>query len=1045
MTAYSMKQSVTLPSGKYRAEGYAFYRYGENASVDPKKSYAKFVAGDFSAPVVTLGGEQLDATLTDYPNNTDQASAAFTNGYYKSQVEFSIESESTIAFGYEGTHTLMRSWFIAGPIKLYRTGDFDYSLYQSRLEELVTEAKKYQGKDMNGTVSTTLNNLISSYDKASACSSVAEYSSAFTQLEAVIADAEASVATYAEAKVILEAANIYDSYGQANYAADETIAAIQAAYDAKTLTKITDSQKTAAKAALLTACKAQQQPANGCDMSAFIVNPGIDGNVNGWTCDLNNNGGYVGGPLKPSNDAMEFWAGGTLSEEDKGKSFDYYQTITGLPNGAYTVSASMLNSTNGEENAVWNGGGKAGLYASTASNEVDVRVTTDDETFRAYTTDEILVVSGELRIGVKNFEALTGRWFAVDNFKLTYSRQLSAEDIANAAYEDALAAAKAITEGSITTAAYIGLQQVITNNTLPEGSTAEAYSNATNALNQATEAAAALVGPYATWLELKAQAQALAAEGHATINAAINKVSNAVETIVAADDLNAANTYTASLMTHYVAWDELYNSANVLKDVSNNNETANTTLKSSITTQSQAIAVKFAQLNSAANPTPDMIDQLDNAVESATTALKAAMTTYVTTAEPIKDECFDLTFLIVNPHFKEGQGGKAIPTGWELESGTITEHRLATHNFEAFQMPFNLSQTIPNLKKGTYKVTLQGFARHDNSDVTDKTNLYCGPVNQPIKSIKDEYSTKPLASDQPALGDNNGEASYVLNGETVWQPNGMSGSYYFFQETNPATNKPFYTNEVQTLITEDGDLKIGFKCETTSDWVIWDNFHLYYYGSAIAVALDEETGTSYSKDIDNANVTLKKTIYKGWNTITIPFEATTEAFGADALYKYTGDAEGILNFDLVEDGAIEPNVPYLLSATQGEDAVQTFTFNGVTVKAADGQTTEGTNYDFVGIYQEATVAEGDYILGDDAFYRSKGGNKVKAYRAYVKAKSDDPSNARLKIAINGVVTAIDTIDGQAVNNAAIYNLAGQKVEKAQKGIYIQNGKKVVVR
>ena len=70
MTSYSMKQSVTLPSGKYRAEGYAFYRYGLNANTDPSKSYARFVAGDFSAPVVTLGGETLDATLTAYPNNT---------------------------------------------------------------------------------------------------------------------------------------------------------------------------------------------------------------------------------------------------------------------------------------------------------------------------------------------------------------------------------------------------------------------------------------------------------------------------------------------------------------------------------------------------------------------------------------------------------------------------------------------------------------------------------------------------------------------------------------------------------------------------------------------------------------------------------------------------------------------------------------------------------------------------------------------------------------------------------------------------------------
>ncbi len=196
LTAYSMKQNVTLPSGKYRAEGYAFYRYGINATTDASKSYAKFVAGDFSAPVVTLGGEALDGTLTAYPNNTDQASAAFTNGYYKSQVEFAIESESTIAFGYEGTHVLRQSWFIAGPIKLYRTGDFDYSLYQSQLEGLVNDAKALLSSTMAASIKTALNSVISTYD-GQTCSSVADYNTAYAALNAAIANANTSIASYA--------------------------------------------------------------------------------------------------------------------------------------------------------------------------------------------------------------------------------------------------------------------------------------------------------------------------------------------------------------------------------------------------------------------------------------------------------------------------------------------------------------------------------------------------------------------------------------------------------------------------------------------------------------------------------------------------------------------------------------------------------------------------------------------------------------------------------------------------------------------------------
>ena len=41
-------------------------------------------------------------------------------------------------------------------------------------------------------------------------------------------------------------------------------------------------------------------------------------------------------------------------------------------------------------------------------------------------------------------------------------------------------------------------------------------------------------------------------------------------------------------------------------------------------------------------------------------------------------------------------------------------------------------------------------------------------------------------------------------------------------------------------------------------------------------------------------------------------------------------------------------------------------------------------------------------------------------------------------------TAISEVKAQ-MNTGAIYNLQGVRVEKAQKGIYIMNGKKVIVK
>ncbi|MBQ7510330.1 MAG: starch-binding protein, partial [Prevotella sp.] len=299
-------------------------------------------------------------------------------------------------------------------------------LYVAYTDALTAAQTVDQTAKMNNDVLTALQTAIAT--EITMSSTAADVVAATNALNTATTNATASIANYAEAKAILDAANTYDEAGQASYAANETIAAIQTAYNDGTLTALTADQKSAAAAALTAACKAQTQPADGCDMTAYIVNPGIDGNTTGWTTTKYENGGYTGGPMKPSNDAMEFWAGGTQSDQDKGKGFDYYQSISNLPNGVYTIGADLLNSTNGEEGATWNSEGQTGVYGKTNSAEVIKLVTTDSEVFASYTTGQIFVYDGTLTIGVKNIAPMTGRWFACDNFKLTYVRQLTDED-----------------------------------------------------------------------------------------------------------------------------------------------------------------------------------------------------------------------------------------------------------------------------------------------------------------------------------------------------------------------------------------------------------------------------------------------------------------------------------------------------------------------------------------------------------------------------------------------------------------------------------------
>ncbi len=85
-----------------------------------------------------------------------------------------------------------------------------------------------------------------------------------------------------------------------------------------------------------------------------------------------------------------------------------------------------------------------------------------------------------------------------------------------------------------------------------------------------------------------------------------------------------------------------------------------------------------------------------------------------------------------------------------------------------------------------------------------------------------------------------------------------------------------------------------------------------------------------------------------------------------------------------------------------------------------------------------------YLLKDGKFGLCAAGD-LPAGKAYLPVPAGSASN-ELIIVIDGEVTGIDkVVTRDALENAKIYNLQGQEVKKAGKGIYIINGKKVVMK
>lgn len=228
--------------------------------------------------------------------------------------------------------------------------------------------------------------------------------------------------------------------------------------------------------------------------------------------------------------------------------------------------------------------------------------------------------------------------------------------------------------------------------------------------------------------------------------------------------------------------------------------------------------------------------------------------------------------------------------------------------------------------------------------------------------------------------------------------------------------------------------------------------------------MDETKTKNVIEDCAYANVTLQRTLSKEyWNTFCVPFaldaEQVTQYFGEGTqLRTYEGNCNNNTVYFATVDN-IEAGKPYIMKP--GNAVVQNPTFEGVSM-VATGLDENGnpqavgdaSTVQMKGIYNQILLKtdKTELFLGDnDLFYypiddidaRTIGG-----LRAYFIVPQDTDIK-KLRANLDGTPTSLDTIFDTEESNAPVYNLQGQCVGNSlralKSGIYIQNGKKVVVK
>lgn len=112
--------------------------------------------------------------------------------------------------------------------------------------------------------------------------------------------------------------------------------------------------------------------------------------------------------------------------------------------------------------------------------------------------------------------------------------------------------------------------------------------------------------------------------------------------------------------------------------------------------------------------------------------------------------------------------------------------------------------------------------------------------------------------------------------------------------------------------------------------------------------------------------------------------------------------------------------------------------------ASTGTALENTNAFHAGTGEAVSTGTGpyNYILNDDAFYLANG-KTVATNKAYLQLSAQ--ATARALIFPDDESTGISAVAASTGNTGAYYNLSGQRVAAPARGLYIKDGKKVMVK
>lgn len=257
-------------------------------------------------------------------------------------------------------------------------------------------------------------------------------------------------------------------------------------------------------------------------------------------------------------------------------------------------------------------------------------------------------------------------------------------------------------------------------------------------------------------------------------------------------------------------------------------------------------------------------------------------------------------------------------------------------------------------------------------------------------------------------------------------------------------------------------------------WIDEDNDEEGYPNEYIPLINDADNSaviSAYNGQTDNVIFLGRKLSKDDWNTLCLPFLMDSDQIAASSLNGATIKelnasesnlaANGTLTLNFTDASSITAGNPYIVKWASGVD-ISNPVFTGVTINAAAPTAVSFTNNanaygdcQFVGQYSPFSITDGNkneiIMLGSGSkLGYSKNARTLKCFRAHFYVPANGGGTLARAFVMDfgdGETTGIIDATADQRSASATYTLDGRRIndQPTQKGMYIQNGRKVIIK